>query len=390
MSRPNIVIVGGGFAGFWAAAAARRVGGDDLDITLVSSGPTLQIRPRLYESGPAMMGVELAPLLSTLNVSFVVDTAASLDVTRRFVMLDHSPALAYERLVVAVGSVMRRPPIDGIENAFSIDTQAEAVTFETHLDVLAAGQRSRPITVAVIGAGFTGIELGLELRDRIGAIDRRAGEEMRIVLIDRNDTVGCDLGPNPKPAIDAALIEARIETRLSATIVRVSASSVTFNDGTVLETNAIVMATGLQASPFVEQVPGQRDQLGRLIVDRSLRAPDAPDVFVTGDAAAADTGDGHLALQSCQHALQLGRFAGENAARDLFGLATIDYSQSRYVTCLDLGRSGAVLTTGWDRNVVMSGRDAKVVKQRINTEIIYPPVNADRATLLQLSAIDQG
>jgi NADH:ubiquinone reductase (H+-translocating) len=157
-----------------------------------------------------------------------------------------------------------------------------------------------------------------------------------------------------------------------------------------MEADAIVLATGLQASPFVEQVPGQRDQLGRLIVDQSLRARDAPDVFVTGDAASVDTGDGHLASQSCQHALQLGRFAGENAARDLLGLATIGYSQSRYVTCLDLGRSGAVLTTGWDRDVVMSGWDAKAVKQRINTEIIYPPVNADRATLLQLSVIDPG
>jgi NADH:ubiquinone reductase (H+-translocating) len=342
MNRPNIVIVGGGLAGFWAAAAARRVGGDDLDITLVSSGPTLQIRPRLYEAGPATTGVELAQLLATLDVSFVVDTAASLDITRRFVMLDHSPALAYGRLVVAVGSVMRRPPINGIEHAFSIDTQAEAVTFETHLITLATQQRSLPITIAVIGAGFTGIELALELRDRIGATNTRAGEEMRIVLIERNNTVGADLGPNPKPAIDAALIEARIETRLSATIVKLSASSVIFDDGTVFETDAIVLATGLQASPFVEQVPGQRDQLGRVIVDGSLRAPDAPDVFATGDAAAADTGDGHLALQSCQHALQLGRFAGENAARDLLGLATIDYSQSRYVTCLDLGRSGAV------------------------------------------------
>src|SRR6266566_7912576 len=69
------------------------------------------------------------------------------------------------------------------------------------------------------------------------------------------------------------------------------------------------------------------------------------------------TGDGHLVLQSCQHALQLGRFAGENAARDLIGVPTIPYVQPPYVTCLDLGRSGAVFTRGWERTVELTGAE---------------------------------
>ncbi len=96
-------------------------------------------------------------------------------------------------------------------------------------------------------------------------------------------------------------------------------------------------------------------QLGRVVVDTALRAPAAPEVFVAGDAAAADTGDGHRTLQSCQHAGQLGRVAGENAARDLLGLPPVPYTQLRYVTCLDLGRSGAVITQGWERRVEKTG-----------------------------------
>jgi NADH dehydrogenase len=113
-----------------------------------------------------------------------------------------------------------------------------------------------------------------------------------------------------------------------------------------------------------------------------------PTVFVAGDAAAADTGDGHLALQSCQHALQLGRFAGENAARDLLGQPAIPYEQLRYVTCLDLGRAGAVRTQGWDRQVVASGQDGKKIKQMINRQLIYPPANATGAELLAMSSTD--
>jgi NADH dehydrogenase len=107
---------------------------------------------------------------------------------------------------------------------------------------------------------------------------------------------------------------------------------------------------------------------------------------VAGDSARVDTGDGHVALQSCQHALQMGRFAGENAARDLQGCPTLNYRQERYVTCLDLGRSGAVLTEGWERTVKKSGSEAKAVKLRINQDVIYPRLDASPEILLRLSS----
>jgi hypothetical protein len=115
--------------------------------------------------------------------------------------------------------------------------------------------------------------------------------------------------------------------------------------------------------------------------------PAARDIFVAGDAAAAD-GHGQMVLQSCQHALQLGRYAGENAARDLIGLPTIPYLQPPYITCLDLGRSGAVFTRGWERKVELTGAEAKAVKRRINTGVIYPPHDATREELLALSNLD--
>src|SRR5207248_3965613 len=143
-----------------------------------------------------------------------------------------------------------------------------------------------------------------------------------------------------------------------------------------LNTDAVVLATGMVAAPFAAKVPGLHDEQGRIVVDQSLRAGSAREIFVAGDAAAADGGDGRPILQSCQHALQLGRFAGENAARDLAGLPTISYVQPPYITCLDLGRSGAVFTRGWERTVELTGAAAKAVKRRINTRVIYPPSDA--------------
>jgi len=381
----GIVVVGGGFAGFWAALAARRVAGSRAAVTLVSPEPVLEVRPRLYEARPETLGVALLPLLREVDVKFVRGKAMQLDPAARTLTLASGERLAYDRLVVATGSRMCRPPVPGADAAFSVDTQAEAIAFDRRLREIARDV-TQP-TIAVVGAGFTGIELALELRDRLLAHSADGvAERLRIVLIDRAETVGPELGPGPRTEIEAALAAAGVELRLGAAVQTLAADRVSFADGSVLAADAVVLATGMAASPFAAQVPGARDRLGRAIVDAALRAPAAPEVFVAGDAAAADTGDGHFTLQSCQHAGQLGRVAGENAARDLLGLPLVPYTQLRYLTCLDLGRSGAVITEGWERRVEKTGAEGKAVKRRINTQIIYPPADATAEALLASSS----
>ena len=377
----TILVLGGGFAGFWAALAAKRVAGAAAEVALVSRTPTLVMRPRLYEADPAALGADLRAPRASAGIRFIEAEAEALDGDR--LVLADGRALTFARLVVATGSVMRRPPVPGAEQAWSCDTQVEAIAFDKRLAELA---RRPGAHVAVVGAGFTGIELALELRDRIAA-HGGDGDALRITLVDRAAEVGPELGQGPRATIEAALREARVELRLGAEVSDLSATHVTIGAERV-DADAVALATGLAAAGFTRQVPGERDALGRLVVAPDLRAPQMPAVFVAGDAAAADTGDGHLALQSCQHALQLGRFAGENAARALLGQPTVPYTQLRYVTCLDLGRAGAVRTEGWDRQVVTSGAEGKAIKQMINRKLIYPPAGADGATLLAMSSTD--
>jgi NADH dehydrogenase len=383
----HIVIIGGGFAGFWGALAAKRVGGESVRVTLVSREPVLVIRPRLYEAHPHRLGVDVLPLLGTAGVAFEQGQAVGLHPDRRTVGLSSGAELSYDRLVVATGSAMRRPPVQGAEDAYSIDSLPEAIAFDRRLAEVARDGAAP--TVAVVGAGFTGIELALELRDRVAVHGGRAmGERLRILLVDRADVVGPELGPGPRPVIEAALAEAGVELVLSASVTLLGADRLTTADGITTKGDAVVLATGMGAQGFARHVPGTHDHLGRVLVDRFLRAPAAPQVFVAGDAAGADGGDGHPVLQSCQHALQLGRFAGENAARDLLGPPMIPYVQPPYITCLDLGRSGAVYTGGWERTVVATGAEAKARKRRINTDVIYPPRDATREELLALSSVD--
>jgi NADH:ubiquinone reductase (H+-translocating) len=383
----RIVIVGGGFAGFWAAVAGRRVAPACVDVALVSRVPALEMRPRLYEAQPERLQIDLLPLLERVGVEFVQGNANALDDAGRTLVLGNDAAVRYGRLVIATGSTLCRPPIPGATGASSIDTVQEAIAFDRRLaDVVRSNTAP---TIAVIGAGFTGIELAVELRDRIrhhGAFE--SAERARILLFDRADVVGPELGAGPRPVIEAALAAARVELRLCTTVAAIEPEKLVLGSGETVDVDAVVLTTGMAAAGFTRNVPGERDELGRIRVDQSLRDPAAPGVFVAGDAAAVEDGDGHGVLQSCQHALQLGRFAGENAARDIMGLPLIPYKQPPYVTCLDLGRSGAVFTRGWQRTVELTGAEAKAVKRRINTEVIYPPAAASREELLAMSSVE--
>ena len=159
-------------------------------------------------------------------------------------------------------------------------------------------------------------------------------------------------------------------------------SGITLSSGERIEAATVIWAAGIRANPSTAQVPGERDNFGRLLVDGCLRVPSVPGVFATGDAARAACDElGNYALMSCQHATRMGAFAGNNAAAELLGVATRPYHQKAYVTCLDLGDAGALFTRGWERKVEMVGDVAKKTKQEINTVWIYPP-KAERAAAL--------
>src|SRR6185437_16975001 len=97
----HILIIGGGFAGFWAAVAARRVAGHKAEVALVSPEPMLEIRPRLYEANPETLAVDMLPHLRKLDIGFVRGEAVGLDAAAKIVTPAIGDRLAYDRLIVA-------------------------------------------------------------------------------------------------------------------------------------------------------------------------------------------------------------------------------------------------------------------------------------------------
>jgi len=389
----GIVIVGGGFAGLWATLVAVReldVAGRDIPVTLISKDTHLTLRPRLYEARPERFRTPLAPLLETVGARFLHGEVAHIDTDRRSVSLASDAGThGYDRLVLATGSEQAPLPVRGIDHAFDIDNWEGAMRLERHL----AARRDAPDTVGrddvvVIGAGITGIEIAAELRDRIaGHAGAERANRARIVLLDRADVLGPELGAGPRPVIEAALAEMGVEVRTGASIHAIDARGVALENGERIDAQTTILATGLRANALAKSLPGTHDELGRLIVDGMLRVPGLPQVFATGDVARAVVDEaGNTALMSCQHAMTMGRYAGYNAAHDLMGLDLETYRQERYVTCLDLGAAGAVVTRGWDREIELTGEAAKTRKRKINGEIIYPP-SGDRETILAAATL---
>ncbi|MEQ8345335.1 MAG: FAD-dependent oxidoreductase [Sneathiellaceae bacterium] len=394
----QLVVVGGGFAGLWAALGAVREAelagaGATVQVTLLSPDPWLVMRPRLYERDPASLRQDLRPVLDAAGIRFLPGKAQDV-AGRELRYLDADGAarrLAFDRLVIATGSRMRPAPVPGLaEHGFDVDSLDGALRLDGHLAAL-SGQPDDAARAGfvVLGGGFTGIEMALELRDRVAAHHgAAAGEAATIHLVERAAEIGPDLGPGPRPVILQALQDAGVALHAGRQVAQVDATGAVLDDGTQLPARTVIGATGMVAAEAWPGLAAPRDEAGRIHVDAALRVPGAEGVFATGDAARAAVDEaGNLALMSCQHALRMGRFAGYNAARDLLGLGLQPYRQPDYVTCLDLGRAGAVFTRGWDRAIAMTGAEAKALKRRINGEIIYPPP-PERATILEMAAID--
>lgn len=380
--KQQILILGAGFAGMWAALSAARLTSlnerTDIEITVLAPQPELRIRPRFYEAGVENFAAPLLPLFAVTGVKFISGTASEIDTAGQQVWYhnaqDQLVVARYDRLIMATGSHIT-PILPGAQEfAFDVDQLESAARLERHLAALAEQPDSAARnTVIVCGGGFTGIELATELPSRLRAI--LGGETpIRVIILDRSPVAGGRYSEQLRGVIEQASEELGVEWLLNAEIKGIDETGVTLKDGQHIASNTVILTLGVQASALTQQIPAQRDPQGRLHVDQYLKVVGQNQVYATGDVAFASTDDqGNHALMTCQHAIMLGRFVGHNVAADLMGIEPLPYRQVNYVTCLDLGAWGAVYTEGWDQVVKSTREEAKKIKVAITNELIYPP-----------------
>jgi NADH dehydrogenase len=394
----NVVVLGSGFAGLWAAVGAARrldelhIPARDVGVTVISSQPFHDIRVRNYESDLSACRIPLSAVLDPVGVAHITADVTAIDTAGRTITFsgsDGSGSQDYDRLVFALGSSVARPDLPGLrEFGFDIDTYDQAMRLSRHLASLADGPPTPgAATAVVVGAGLTGIEAACELPGRLaGVLSDRDGCTPRVLLIDHNPVVGSDMGDAARPLIEAALADNGVEALTGVGVTALDAECVTLSNGQRVAAATVVWCAGMRANALTSLFGVELDRLGRLTVDDYLQVVDVPGVFAAGDVAAAKMDDQHLSVMSCQHGRPMGRYAGYNVVSDLLGEPMLALRIPWYVTVLDLGPAGALYTEGWDRQVAARGAQAKATKRVINTERIYPPQDGDRAKILAAAA----
>lgn len=386
----QVVIIGGGFAGFWSAMSAGRQRRElnkreELKITLISKDEYHSIRPRFYEADLAGTRIPIRNYLLALDIDFIVAEVAMIDTqNKRIYLADKATEIVYDGLILAAGSRLRIADIPGIERCFNVDTFEAASLLDRHLRNLAACKFAEAASrnLVVVGGGFTGLEVITSLPKRIQALSSNM-KGFNFFLVEQSSELALAYSPEARRYIADQLNAAGIKLLLGEQVVSVETGKLLLSKAKPIETNTVIWATGLEASPLTASFKGERDELGRLYADKFLRVTEYPNVFAAGDVVKVLVDDRHYCVMSCQHAIPQGKVAGQNVVNTLLGKDLIPYLQPRYTTCLDLGEN-ALLTVGWGRELKMLGADAKILKTQITTQWIYPATDMNET--IEMSA----
>jgi NADH dehydrogenase len=335
MSRPRIVVAGGGFAGYHAARRLARLAGGRAEITLVNQTDYFLYLPLLPQVAaglvePRHVSVSLSGTLRHVRV--VLGQVRHIDLDRRTVHYtdpeDGRGELGYDRLVIAVGSVNKLLPIPGVaEHAHGFRGVPEALYLRDHMirqveladvtDNLV--ERWARLTFVVVGAGYTGVEVAAHGQLFTDDISRRHprldGLRPRWLLLDVADRVLPELDARLSAAADRVLRERGVDVRLGVSVKEATREGVQLTDGQSVMTRSLVWCVGVRPDPLVSDL-GLPTQKGRLVVDEYLRVPGHPGIYACGDAAAVPdvTRPGQVTPMTAQHAQRQGVTAADNVA----------------------------------------------------------------------------
>ncbi|MFG0317672.1 MAG: NAD(P)/FAD-dependent oxidoreductase [Planctomycetota bacterium JB042] len=360
MSRPRVVIVGGGFGGLYAARGLKRA---DVDVTIVDRRNHHLFQPLLYQvATAALAGPDIAaPIRKILrhqeNVRVLLGEATEVDTAAREVVLSDG-RVGYDHLVLAVGAVDHYFGNDGwAEHAPGLKSLGDALEIRRRI-LLAyeraerepdVARRREHLTFVVVGGGPTGVELAGSLAEiarhtlarNFRAFDPR---ETRVLLVEGEDRVLPAYPPELSAKAAAQLERLGVTLWTSTRVTGIDAGGVDLGDERIVS-RTVLWAAGIRAHPLVGTLGAPCDRAGRVLVEPDLSVPDHPEIRVIGDAAAVRGEDGDVPGVA-PAAIQMGRYAAEAIEAAVRGETPEPFRYVDKGMMATIGRRAAVARVG--------------------------------------------
>lgn len=357
--RPKVVIVGVGHAGMEAAKALRKA---PVDVVLIDRHNFHKFQPLLYQVATAGLheGHITQPARHIFqkqkNLSFRLGTVIGADFEARRLSVEPGPEVDYDYLILAPGASTAFFGVEGAEEyAFPLKNVADALALRSHiLGQFEAADRNPALidqgilNFVVVGGGATGVETAGALRELFDMVLTRDHHSMdvarsRIVLVEAADTLMAGYKERLRDYTRRVLEKRGVEVRLETAVERVDPEGVLLASGEMLPARTVIWAAGVRAHPLADVLGVEQTRGARIVVDPHLNIPGLPEVFVTGDAAAATDSEGDLYPQVGQSAIQQGKHAARQIVRELEKKPREPFQYRDLGMMATVGRNAAIL-----------------------------------------------
>jgi len=364
---PRVIIVGGGFAG---VAAAKALAKAPVAVTLLDRRNHHVFQPLLYQVATASLSPAdiSAPIRTILrgqaNCEIVLAAVTGVDVESRHVLLENG-RIEYDYLILAAGATHAyfghddwapiAPGLKSIENATELRRRI-LLAFESAEYEGSDEARTAALTFGIVGAGPTGVELAGAIKEIAGRtipkdykhIDTRT---TRVILFEGGDRVLPTFAPELSTRAHRDLERMGVEVHLNSMVTDVTPEGIYIGDEFIAVRN-IFWAAGVTASPLSQSLGVPLDRAGRVIVRPDLTIPNHPEIFVTGDMAAAISADtGEPVPGVAQGGIQMGHFAGRTIADE--GAGRSSHARRKAFAYRD---KGSMAVIGKSKAVAQIGR----------------------------------
>ena len=332
---PQVVILGGGFAGLYAAKALRDA---PVCVTVVDRRNHHLFQPMLYQVATAGLNPSdiASPIRSILrrsrNTEVLLAEAESVDVLGRRVKFTDGAAIDYDYLLVATGARHSyfgndrweplAPGLKSLEDALDIRRRV-LLAFERAERETDPVRRHAYLTFVVVGGGPTGVEMAgavAEIRRYALRRDFRRIDpgEATVMLLEGGPRLLTSYPPSLSDEAKLDLRKLGVEVRTETLVTDIRPGSVAAA-GWVIPTQTVIWAAGNTASPLLKTLGTPLDHAGRAIVEPDCTIPGHPEVFVLGDAAAFNHEARGTLPGICPVAIQMGGYAARAIEGDLAG-----------------------------------------------------------------------